>query len=511
MSGATMHSADTGPSRKSILELSAAEAREFLLKPESYCSLDLPPYIRFDALLEATHTTLEGKTLSGLSAKPRDHDDVNYTILNNKDGKYAWRPFQLIHPALYVSLVHQITADKNWELVVDRFSAFSKNKKLRCLSLPVISLSEEKDKAEQVSQWWHSVEQRSIELSLDYEYLIETDITDCYGAIYTHSIAWALHTKAVAKAKRTARNLLGNVIDTHIQDIRHGQTNGIPQGSALMDFVAEMVLGLADLELSEKIESAKIKDYCILRYRDDYRVFVNNPQDGEQIIKFLTEVTIGLGLKLNPGKTKASVDVVRASIKSDKLAWICRKHSKKSLQKHLLIIHDHAAHFPNAGSLVVALNDFHKRISRLKRLREQPMPMIAAVVDIAYRNPRTYAICAAILSKLMSFLESDDGKKTVAEKIKARFAKIPNTGHMQIWIQRVTLPIAKDISYQEPICKLVSGQDVSLWNTQWITSDELKASIAASVIDQEALNALEPVIPIDEVELFLSKETGGYY
>ncbi|MGB5146838.1 MAG: hypothetical protein WBN86_06900, partial [Porticoccaceae bacterium] len=139
MSGATMHSADTGPSRKSILELSAAEAREFLLKPESYCSLDLPPYIRFDALLEATHTTLEGKTLSGLSAKPRDHDDVNYTILNNKDGKYAWRPFQLIHPALYVSLVHQITADKNWELVVDRFSAFSKNKKLRCLSLPVIS------------------------------------------------------------------------------------------------------------------------------------------------------------------------------------------------------------------------------------------------------------------------------------------------------------------------------------------------------------------------------------
>lgn len=511
MNGAIMHSADTGPSRKSILELSAAEARECLLKPESYCSLDLPPYIRFDALLEATHATLEGKTLSGLSAKPRDHDDVNYTILNNKDGKYAWRPFQLIHPALYVSLVHQITADENWQLVVDRFSTFSKNKKLRCLSLPVISLSEEKDKAEQVSQWWHSVEQRSIELSLDYEYLIETDITDCYGAIYTHSIAWALHTKAVAKANRTDRNLLGNVIDTHIQDMRHGQTNGIPQGSALMDFVAEMVLGLADLELSEKIESAKIKDYCILRYRDDYRVFVNNPQDGEQIIKFLTEVTIGLGLKLNPGKTKASVDVVRASIKSDKLAWICRKHSEKSLQKHLLIIHDHAAHFPNAGSLVVALNDFHKRISRSKRLREQPMPMIAAVVDIAYRNPRTYAICAAILSKLMSFLESDDGKKTVAEKIKTRFAKIPYTGHMQIWIQRVTLPIAKDIPYQEPICKLVSGQDVSLWNTQWITSHELRASIATSVIDQAALNALEPVIPIDEVELFLSKEMGGYY
>lgn len=103
MSGATMHSTDTGPSRKSILELSAAEAREYLLKPESYCGLDLPPYIRFDDLLKATHEALSGETLSNLSSAPRNHDDVNYTILNNKDGKYAWRPFQLINPALYVS------------------------------------------------------------------------------------------------------------------------------------------------------------------------------------------------------------------------------------------------------------------------------------------------------------------------------------------------------------------------------------------------------------------------
>lgn len=511
MSGEATNSAAIAPSRKSILELSATEAQKFLLKPESYCSLNLPPYIRFDALIEATHKALEGETLSDLSSKPRDHDDVNYTILNNKDGKYAWRPFQLIHPALYVSLVHHMTTDANWQLVKGRFAVFSANRKIHCLSLPVVSLSDEKDKAEQVSQWWHSVEQRSIELSLDYEYLVETDITDCYGAIYTHSIAWALHTKPVAKACRTDKKLLGNIIDAHIQDMRHGQTNGIPQGSALMDFVAELVLGLADLELSEKIKGAQIEDYCILRYRDDYRVFVNNPQDGEQIIKFLTEVTIDLGLKLNPGKTRASGDVVRASIKNDKLAWIFRKHSERSLQKHLLIIHDHATQFPNAGSLVVALNEFHKRISRKKRVLEQPMPMIAIVVDIAYRNPRTYAICAAILSKLMNFLGSEEDKKSVAEKVKTRFAKIPNTGHLEIWLQRITLSIAKDFSYQEPICKLVSGESVSLWNMDWITNQDLKGAIATPVIDKAALEALEPVIPIDEVELFLSKSVEGYY
>ena len=500
------------PGSKSILELTAAEAQAFLLKPESYCSLDLPPYIRFDTLIEDVHKALKGKKLSDLSSKPRDHDDVNYTILNNKDGKYAWRPFQLIHPALYVSLVHHLTTDANWQLVLDSFNNFSANSKIQCLSLPVISLSNEKDKAEQVSHWWHAVEQRSIELSLEYDYLIETDITDCYGAIYTHSIAWALHTKQKAKTKRTDKRLLGNIIDAHIQDMHHGQTNGVPQGSTLMDFIAEMVLGLADLELSEKIQGADIDDYRILRYRDDYRVFVNNPQDGERIVKFLTEITIGLGLKLNPAKTKASNDVVRAAIKGDKLAWISRKHTEKSLQKHLLIIHDHAVQFSNAGSLVVALNDFHKRICRVKALIEQPMPLIAIVVDIAYRNPRTYAICAAILSKLMSFLKLADEKVAVAEKINAKFAKIPNTGHMQIWIQRVTLPLSAELAYEEPICRLVAGKAVALWNTEWISGKNLNNAIdVTKVIDREKIAALEPVIPVNEVELFLSKNMEGYY
>jgi RNA-directed DNA polymerase len=425
--------------RRSILDLTHGEARTFLLKPEGYCSLDLPPYIVFGDLINGVHQVLDGKKLTNFrQSNPRDHDDVNYTLLHNKDGKYAWRPLQLIHPALYVSLVHAITEEDNWKLIHDRFREFAVNDKIRGLSLPVVSFSDEKDRAEQVSHWWHEVEQRSSELSLDYDYLIETDITDCYGAIYTHSIAWALHTKSEAKKKenRTNQNLIGNVIDSHIQDMRYGQTNGIPQGSVLMDLIAEMVLGLADLELSEGLQDAGITDYQMLRYRDDYRVFVNSPQVGEAIVKLITEKTTGLGLKLSSAKTKASNDIVRASIKSDKMAWMARKQSSKSLQKHLLIIHDHATNFPNTGSLVIALNDYHKRVLRLTSLSEIPQPLIAIVVDIAYRNPRTYAICAAILSMLLSFIESNDERLAIAERIRKKFSQIPNTGHMQIWLQR---------------------------------------------------------------------------
>ena len=499
---------------RSILDLAHNEVRNFLLKPESYFSLDLPPYIVFDDLINGVDQILSGKRLTDLrNSSPRDYDSVNYTILHNKDGKYSWRPFQLIHPALYISLVNEVTHVDNWRLISESFRKFACNNKLNCMSLPIESISAQKDRAEQVTHWWQEIEQRSIELSLDYEYLIQTDITDCYGAIYTHSIAWALHTKPTAKRKENRKDnkLIGNLIDFHIQDMRSGQTNGIPQGSVLMDFIAEMVLGFADQDLSERLENAGIiNDYHILRYRDDYRIFVNSPQIGERIVKLITETTTDLGLKLNTVKTKASNDVISASVKADKLAWIARKQIDPRFQKHLLIINDHAINFPNSGSLAVALNDFQKRISRVKRLSENPIPLIGIVVNIAFRNPRTYPVCAAILSKLLSFIDSIKERIEIVERIKKKFALIPNTGHMQIWLQRVTFPLDRSVVYDEPICKLVTGSASALWNNDWISSNELKAAVdATKLIDETILEELSQVIPTQEVELFLYRDFYG--
>jgi hypothetical protein len=279
-----------------------------------------------------------------------------------------------------------------------------------------------------------------------------------------------------------------------------------------MDFVAEMVLGFADLELSERLKAKDISEYQILRYRDDYRVFVNSQQDGESIVKLITEVATSLGLKLSPAKTKASSDVVRASVKSDKVAWMARKQSEKSLQKHLLIIHDHATQFPNGGSLVVALNDFYKRLSRRAKLQENPRPLIAIVVDIAYRNPRTYAIAAAILSKLLSLVGEMTERLSIADRIRKKFEKLPNTGHMQIWLQRITLAFGEAIAFDEPICRLVAGHGEKLWNNDWISSADLRAAVdSGKIVNAKLRDEIAPVIPLTEVELFLSKAAEGYY
>ena len=491
---------------RSIIELSCDEARDHFLKQESYFNVDLPPYFVFDDLLNAVAKMLKGKRLSDFQhRKPRNHDNVNYFILNNKDGRYAWRPMQLIHPALYVSLVENITECQHWETICNLFTYFDNtNPKIRCLSLPLESLTDQKDRAELVSKWWRTIEQKSIELSLEFGFLVRTDIVDCYAAIYTHSIAWAIHTKQIAKDNRDVKTLIGNIIDNHIQEMQQGQTNGIPQGSVLMDLIAEMVLGYADTELTNKLASEGIENYQILRYRDDYRIFVNNSQDGEIILKCLTEVMNDLGLKLNPIKTDLSDEVVRSSVKPDKLDWMFRRQGDSNLQKTLMIIHDHSREHPHSGSLQVALQNYHRRTLKARKC-DSPMPLISIIVDIAYNNPRTYPAAMAILSKLLTFVESTSERREIVRRIVNRFSRIPNTGHLEIWLQRITREFGNDIDFQEPLCQLVSGENNQIWNNDWIRSKKLLDVFNKSkIIDQGELNKIDEVIPIAEIELFTS-------
>lgn len=497
--------ATTIQNNQSILELSCDDVRTFFLKQESYCSIELPPYFCFDDLLIGISKVLENKNLCELQKQsPRDCENVNHLILKNKDGRHGWRPLQLIHPAIYVSLVNKITEKDNWELIRNRFVEFAKNKQIKCHSLPIKSLINQKDKAEQISHWWKLVEQASIELALDYEFIIHSDITDCYSAIYTHSISWAIHTKRVAKKKENRKNfnLIGIVIDDHIQNMRHGQTNGIPQGSVLMDFIAEIVLGYADIELGEKISGENIKDYRILRYRDDYRIFTNNSQDGDKILKCLTEVMIDLGLHLNSQKTKSSNRIICSSIKEDKLDWMFRRQSDENLQKYLLIIHNHSLVHPNSGSLDKALDSYFKIIVPLSQY-DHAISLISIVVDIAYHNPRTYPISVGILSKLITFLKTKEDQYAIIEKIKRKFSQIPNTGHMLLWLQRISLDYTQAIDFDEPLCRLVHGENEKIWNSDWISSMKLKKAIdAKTIINQQVLQNLPPIISRVEFAIF---------
>ena len=354
---------------------------------------------------------------------------------------------------------------------------------------------------------------------MDYAYVIHTDIADCYPGIYTHTIAWALHTKAVAKCHKRDGKLTGNIIDNEIMNMQRGQTNGIPQGSVLMDFVAEILLGYADSELAPEIEGKGIHDYQILRYRDDYRIFVNNTRDGDRILKILTDLLTELGLQLNPAKTNLINEVIQSSIKEEKLNWTNRKQFDENLQKNLLIIHDHSQNFPDAGSLESALREFHKRIYKLQKLTVSAIPLIAIVTDILYGSPRTCRISGAILSKLIDFLDSNCEKQATVERVLRKFSNIPNTGYMELWLHRFSHKFAPEIDYDESLCKLVyevkfpaieydestrtirHRTDVLIWNNDWISAKALQNAIDPKmIVDLQVLDELSPVVAPEEVQ-----------
>ncbi|TWT35908.1 Reverse transcriptase (RNA-dependent DNA polymerase) [Posidoniimonas corsicana] len=492
------------PSSRSVLDLSASEARAFFLKHDSYCNFDLPGYFSFDSLLQGVSRELVGKDLRGLrSSDPRDLDDASHTILSNKDGRFAWRPIQLCHPVLYVDLVHQITESANWDAIKQRFADFSQPDRIAAMSLPVQSRSKKRDKAEQILKWWQAIEQRSIELSLDYGVLIHADISDCYGAMYTHSIAWALHTKRVAKLKRRDFSLLGNVIDSGIQDMRQGQTNGIPQGSVLMDFIAEMVLGYADLQIAEAIQTAGIQDYQILRYRDDYRIFAESVVVGEAILKCIAESLVDLGFKLNSQKTKIDTDVIAGSVKKDKQEWNASIKGDRNAEKHLLLIRNHGMRYPNSGSLQTALAQYLNRVDKWAEPPYSLQALISIVIDIAFHSPKTQPTTMAILSKLLSLVSTTAEKQAVVDRTLRKFGSVPNTGYLEIWLQRATLHSGTGQSYREPLCKLANGESEPIWNSSWISSTPLRAAVDAKKVIKEAKKKKLPaVIKPSEVQLF---------
>jgi RNA-directed DNA polymerase len=511
-----------------IIEMTAEEARTYLLKHESYFRDKLPPYFNFGPLLASIDSFMAGKKLSDFtkreaekSSKPINIgklENLNHVILMNKDGRHDWRPFTLIHPVCYVELVQIITESSNWACIQNRFNLFQANSKLVCMSLPVESKSIHEDTGEQILQWWNKIEQKSITLALEYDYMLEADIADCYNSIYTHSVPWALHEKHICKdrikrGKTHDNSLVGNKIDRCIQDFSNGQTNGIPQGSVLFDFIAEMVLGYIDLLLTQKLEETSIKKgYFILRYRDDYKIFSNDLKMNDQILKSLSEVLKELGLKLNPNKTRQTSDIITDVVKPDKRYWMTQHPDRLSLYNELYTIHQFSRKFPNVKRIGKALGDFRSRFEvgevakgkrRIANLKDVFLPpLISILIDIAYHNPVAFPNVAAILSQFFEHLEEDE-RKNLITKIFKKIEKTSHSSYMEIWLQRAVKDHSDILIYNEPLCKMVDDSAITLWDNEWLQDDNLKSLFSkCPIFDPETFKSLPSVISEEEIEIF---------
>ncbi len=490
---------------KRLIDLSNEEARVHFLKGSSYFNGDLPRYISFEPILSEVASILNGGNYAQFkAASPNELSNVNYGFIANKDGKLSWRPYELIHPAIYVSMVNVICDKENWQFIKTRLGEFE-NGVVDCCSAPVMSVDHQTDVATQIKNWWQSVEQRSLTYSLEFSHLLHTDVTDCYGSLYTHSISWALHGLDEAKNGKGKNSLLGNKIDSHIQAGRYGQTNGISQGSVLMDFVAEIVLGYVDEQINLDLMGSK--DIRILRYRDDYRIFSNSDERAEAVLKIVSDKLRTVGMRLGLSKTFSCRNVVEGSIKPDKLAGIelqdLGNSNAKTIQKQLLRLHSFGQRFPNSGALRRLVGEFHTSVSKQTDAPDDLDVQVAIATDIAFVSPATFPAVAGILSHLISLAPSEE-KVRLWTKVREKMARVPYNGYLEIWLQRVTQPKAVGIKFEsnEPICKIVNGESLQLWECSWISNDALKKALEVSKIVVADAGEVAEVVQPEEVELF---------
>lgn len=489
---------------KSILSMNSIQARDFLLKPESYSNIELPIYFDFGGVIKKIINGTDGKLMSDFyndKLKPQDFDNVNYKIVKNKNGRYDWRPIELIHPFLYVELVKVITNDENWQFINKKFSEFQNNKNIECCSMPGESKTKKHDKIATIYNWINRVEQDTIKLSLKYKCMAITDITNCYSSIYTHTISWALHTEKEAKKRdnRHDNKLLGNVIDKLLRKMNYDQTNGIPQGSVLTDFIAEIVLGYADQLLSEELKKMNASDYKILRYRDDYRIFANSEKDINIILKKLTEILLHLNLKVNSNKTLVTDKIIINAMKKDKYELLSLNISPDlDIERHLLIIKQISDNYIADSQLKVLLTDLYN--SKIKNLKLKPLnyeQIISIIVDIMIRKPGLYNISTAILSEILKFL-SINQRIHFINMILDKFEDIPNTEYLSLWLQRLTISSRKTKNYDCDICNKLIDNSITLWNSDWLDFDICEETI----INTQKLSEVTEVVSSEEVDRF---------
>lgn len=530
---------------KNILSLNHTEAMDFFLKSEQYHGFELPEYFVFDDLLQNVKNAV-GKTpyeeclQEGMS--PELLSDVNLDILLNKDGRYAVRPIILANPFLYYFLVRDICNEQSWTVIKLLFEKFNVPHITSC-ALPVIPKEKEPfHKSTTILNWWSTMEQRSIELSLEYRYMFVTDITNCYGSVNPQAFDWAFSFKDT-EYEQKAKNPIAKNIQKFLRAFQQGRNIGIPQGSVIFDFIGEIILGYSDLLLHEAIRKEGITtSYEIIRYRDDYRIFCNDKDVLEKISYILQHILESLNFRMNSKKTKISESIVTDSIKADKLAYIYNTpiFNKKgvdfdSFEKHLLYILMFARQYPDSGSIKTMLSDIDKRIEewlkpqtrevstinledtnnaiekrsetyQRKLIGGSVRAMSAVCVQIALENVGCSHYALRVLSRMVDSLEEEQEKRDIIDKVYTKLCNQPNSDYNQLWLQNITYQNdkKKGVSpYNIRLCKVVMGENVELWNNSWLKKDLTKNYKQTSVVCNEVLKKVTLIITFRETRAYL--------
>ena len=203
------------------------------------------------------------------------------------------------------SMVHPITAhdmakfvDAQW----DDLTAFF-NQSSASYSIPNAN---PKNQRVLVITPHHELQEVKYSRLASYRFIACTDIARFYHSIYTHSISWAFHGKARAKASQGRRsNLLFDRADSIIRNGQDRQSVGIPVGPDTSRVFAEVIGTAIDIEFKQRSEGIEC---TLLRHVDDVWIGAHTHADAEMALTRYREAIREFELDINENKTEILSD-----------------------------------------------------------------------------------------------------------------------------------------------------------------------------------------------------------
>jgi hypothetical protein len=164
--------------------------------------------------------------------------------------------------------------------------------------------------------------------------------------------------------------------------------------------------------------------------------------------------------------------------------------------------------YPNSGSVARALSDFFTKIEKKTKFRDCE-PLISILVEIAYKNPRTFPIVVGVLSILLSAIPKGK-REDIIKNILDKFSTIPNLGILEIWLQRLTAKYKYRITYQEKLCGVLDNADVSIWNNEWLKPPMKHSIEKCNIIDKSIFDEMTTILSGKEMLLYIRNITSQY-
>ncbi|WP_418280003.1 reverse transcriptase domain-containing protein [Halorubrum sp. DTA98] len=232
----------------------------------------------------------EDEWLEDLSLRLDGSEDRVYTprsprIIDVPKSDYHLRPAHIltvedlvVYSALMLELYDDIQDEISWSAGNRRFS-----------HILYENVSKDNRWQDFEREYWREMQEEKIELSGEYKYVVETDISGFYENIDIERSISVI--RQITEEESVAHNLW-ELLDFWSQP----RKRGLPQGYGASDIIAEVYLDSIDQRLSNH-------GIDHVRFNDDFTIFTNNRDEAIDTQNLLEKWFRAKGLNMKTGKT----------------------------------------------------------------------------------------------------------------------------------------------------------------------------------------------------------------